>query len=127
MSNNRIEISRFKGFIFDMDGVFIDSEPLQFETFRRVFGPLNVHLPDEYMYDFVGEPTQKNLKDISRDYHVELDIPFYLEKLHNTFKEIFRQKNPDAQEGIWQVVEIAKKTNKKIEYSKPRACLPRSF
>ena len=113
-SNNRIALSRFKAVIFDMEGGFSDSEPLQFESFREVFGAVNVHLPDEYMYHFVGEPTQKNLKDISRDYHVELDIPFYLEKLHNTFKEIFREKNPDAQEGIWQVVKIAKKTNKRI-------------
>ena len=113
-SNNTIELSRFKAFIFDMDGVFIDTEPIQFETFRKVFGPLNIHFPDEYMYNFVGEPTQKNLEDISRDYKVDLDIPLYLQKLQNTFKEIFKEKNPDAQEGIWQVVEIAKQHNKKI-------------
>ena len=114
MDNNTIELSRFKAFIFDMDGVFIDTEPLQFESFRKVFGPLNVFLPDDYMYTFVGEPTQKNLEDISRDYNVELDIPLYLEKLHNTFKEIFREKNPDAQEGIWPVIEITKKYKKRI-------------
>jgi len=114
MDNNTIKLSGFKAVIFDMDGVFIDTEPLQFETFRRVFGPLNIHLPDEYIYTFVGEPTQKNLEDISRDYQVELDIPLYLEKMHNTFKEIFRQHDPDAQEGIWPVVEVAKQHNKKI-------------
>lgn len=113
-SSNTIELSRFKAFIFDMDGVFIDTEPLQFETFRQVFAPLNVFLPDDYMYGFVGEPTQKNLEDISRDYQVDLDIPLYMEKLHNTFKELFREQDPDAQEGIWQIIEIAKKANKKI-------------
>jgi len=114
VNNNTIHLSRFKAFIFDMDGVFIDTEPLQFETFRKVFEPLNVFLPDNYMYTFVGEPTQKNLEAISRDYHVELDIPLYMEKLHNTFKEIFKKHDLDAQQGIWQVVEITKKYDKKI-------------
>ncbi|HPG40117.1 MAG TPA: HAD family phosphatase [bacterium] len=108
-----LQLQQFKGLIFDMDGVFVDTEPLQFENFRQVFAPLGIHLPDDYMYHFVGEPTSKNLQDIARDYGVELDRTEYVKNLSENFHKIFAQHAPEALPGIWEIVYIAKTRNMK--------------
>ncbi len=103
-----LQLQQFKGMIFDMDGVFVDTEPLQFENFRQIFTPLGIHLPNDYMYHFVGEPTGKNLQDIASDYGVELDAPLITKKLSENFHKIFTQHAPEALPGIWEIVDIAK-------------------
>ena len=55
-----MDISHIRAVIFDMDGVFFDTEPLMFEAFRRVFKLHGLDLSDEYQYKFIGYPTIKS-------------------------------------------------------------------
>jgi len=43
-----------KGLIFDMDGVFADTEPLHFRAFQQVFNKLGIILSDEYLFHLVA-------------------------------------------------------------------------
>jgi len=60
-----------------MDGVIIDSEPWQMESFCRVFKPFGIKLTVEQLKKYVG------MRD--RDIFIELkkiyNIPFSIEKL----------------------------------------------
>ncbi|MBN1995756.1 MAG: HAD family phosphatase [Anaerolineae bacterium] len=43
-----------KGFIFDMDGVIIDTEPLYLEIVRGILTELNILITDEELHAYVG-------------------------------------------------------------------------
>ena len=109
-----MDISHIRAVIFDMDGVFFDTEPLMFEAFRRVFKLHGLDLSDEYQYKFIGYPTIKNLQDICQDFHIELDMNVSIRKLSEAYMEILKETDLQAQDGVWQLVDFCKAQNKKI-------------
>ena len=65
-----MKLKKFKAIILDMDGVFIDTETLVFDIFRRVFLSFNINLTNEYQYKFIGKPFSSNLDDIRQDFGI---------------------------------------------------------
>ena len=92
----------------------MDSEPLHFESFRRIFGPMGIHLLDEYQYKFVGDPLPKNLKDIANDFNVELDFAEFKTKIHSAYLDILEESkmppNPGVKELLIQAHSLGLKT-----------------
>jgi HAD superfamily hydrolase (TIGR01509 family) len=76
-----------------MDGVLVDTEPIIFRAFRRVFSAMNIALDDAYLHGLVGDSTDKNLADIQRDFAVTLDAPAVKEQLHRDYVG-FLQREP---------------------------------
>lgn len=114
--NTMLQMSRtdFKAIIFDMDGVFVDSETILFDIFRRVFAPLSISLPNEYQYKFIGQPFSNNLKDIQQDYGVELDETAVRRQFDSTYEEILANAAITVQDGIMEIVRTAQKNNMKL-------------
>jgi len=103
-----MKLSQFKALIFDMDGVFVDTEPIVFDVFRAVFDPLGIHLTDEYMYQFIGLPTSKNFYLVENDFGQKLDHEFLKKDLIEKYDQILPQRITDAQQGVWPLVERAR-------------------
>ena len=52
-----------KAFLFDFDGVVVESEPLHLETFREVLEPLEIEISEERWYrEFIGTGSPHIIK-----------------------------------------------------------------
>ncbi len=106
--------SKFKGLILDMDGVFAQTEPIHFEAFRRIFKPLDIDLTNQYLCGLVGDPTVKNINDISSDFNIALDIDAFEQRLESTYLKLLRETPFGATPGLWDLVDMIKKRHWKL-------------
>jgi beta-phosphoglucomutase len=100
--------------ILDMDGVVVNTEPILFTIFRRIFEPLQIAFTDEYLYRLVGDSTEKNMLDVARDYSVALDIVQYTEKLHSAYIMELETVPIPLREGIADLLQQTKSRGSKI-------------
>ena len=96
-----------------MDGVLLDSEPLHFESFRRIFAPMGIDLADEYLYKFVGDPLSRNLQDIETDFNIKLDARLLKEKIENAYLDILEKSSIQPNPGICELLYEAHKSGLK--------------
>jgi beta-phosphoglucomutase len=102
------EKRKFKGLILDMDGVFAETEPYHFQAFRTTFTPLGIELTDDYLFGLVGDPTLKNLQDISRDFRIDIAHEEFDQTLERSYLGILAQTEFGAKDGVWTLIEQAK-------------------
>jgi len=60
--------------IFDLDGLLVDSEPVQKESFNVVLRQYGVELDDEAFTPFVGCPTAQNFAELKRLHGIEASV-----------------------------------------------------
>lgn len=102
-----IKAKQFDAILFDMDGVLVDSEPLHFEAFRQVLGPMGLNLTDEYLYKLVGDPLLKNLEDIQSDFEIPLETNTVAPRIEKAYMKILEQSEIAAIPGIYQLLRQA--------------------
>lgn len=83
-----------KAFIFDMDGVIVDSEPLHFEVSRRIMRDFGLELPDEAFHPYVGITNEQMWTDVIARYSLNTTITEMLKKDFLLKKEVFRDLQP---------------------------------
>jgi beta-phosphoglucomutase len=98
----------FSSIIFDMDGVFVDTEPLVFDIFRSVFSPLGITLSNEYQYRFVGKPFRANLQDIHHDFGIEFDDGEVRRLFDQAYETVLSSRPLPLQRGILPIIEKAR-------------------
>lgn len=90
----------FKAVIFDMDGVLIDSEPLQLKRQKEYLDYLGVAVPDQELIKMVGGNKKMYFDIISKYYSGEPNYRAYYQKFQQYFEDrpINYRKllNPDA-------------------------------
>jgi beta-phosphoglucomutase family hydrolase len=55
-----------KGFIFDMDGVIIDTEPLYLDNVRKILAELGIEITEKELHTYVGISSQKTWETIKQ-------------------------------------------------------------
>ena len=70
-----------KAFIFDLDGVIIDSEPLHYEADKIVFREFGIELADGELDGYVGIDTRQMVTELRDKYNIETSVDDLLEKL----------------------------------------------
>lgn len=83
-----------KGFIFDMDGVIIDSEPLHFELNRRIMRDFGLELPDEVFIPYVGITNEQMWSELIERYRLNTTIVELQEKEALLKREVFQDLEP---------------------------------
>lgn len=68
-----------KAFIYDMDGVISDSEPVHIASEQRVLAKLGVTVTEEELYGYQGTSDRNLWTDLARKYHLT-QTPEALEK-----------------------------------------------
>ena len=104
----------FKALILDMDGVFIDTETLVFDIFRKVFEPFNIDVSNEYQYKFIGKPFSSNLDDIKNDFGIEFDNNTMRDKFDDVYEEMLTASPLSVQDGIKNIIQTAQTRNMKL-------------
>lgn len=57
-----------KACILDMDGVIVDTEPIQLEAFRLFLNDHQIQVSEDFLNALVGYSIQDNMEDIKRDF-----------------------------------------------------------
>jgi beta-phosphoglucomutase-like phosphatase (HAD superfamily) len=107
-------IKNIQAIIFDMDGVFVNTEPLVFTVFRRVFDPLGIYLSDEYQYKFIGIPFSRNLQDIRADWGIDFDDDFIKQAFDRDYEETLKACRPEPQTGILEIMTFGRRHSLKF-------------
>lgn len=85
-------------FIFDMDGVLIDSEPAHQQIFKKVFEELNLDFSVAYHHTLVGMAAVPMWEKIRSDFHIQTDarelMNFHKEFMYVEIKELDIQLVP---------------------------------
>ncbi len=70
-------------FLFDLDGLLVDSEPLQLESFERLAKIYDLNLPTHFEENYKGKSAKENIIEIFHTYDTD-----HLNKLLNKKGEI---------------------------------------
>ncbi|NNC44393.1 MAG: HAD family phosphatase [Winogradskyella sp.] len=69
-----------KAVIFDMDGVVVDTEPLHYKAYHKMFDDVNINVDEALYASFTGQSTQAICQRLCEHFHLE-DAPERLVQL----------------------------------------------
>lgn len=98
-----------KAFIFDMDGVIIDSEPLHFESDKRVLKDYNIEITHNELIDYVGVTNSQMWSELIEKYSLSAKLEELLEKQNIYKKHLFGAGELEAVAGIKELIDVLKK------------------
>lgn len=104
----------YDALVLDMDGVVVDTEPIIFTTFRKLFEPFAISFPDAYLHRLVGDSTRQNLVDISRDYAVTFDAVAMEQALHDAHQQALAKVFIPLRVGITRLLDQAREAGLQI-------------
>ncbi len=91
MDSQRSSQPRFRGAVFDMDGVLCDSEPFICEAATRMFEErYGVHVSRDDFVPFVGAGENRYIGGVAEKYGVSLDLESDKKRTYDIYLEIIR-------------------------------------
>jgi beta-phosphoglucomutase len=89
---------RFKGFIFDLDGVVVDTRPYHFLAWSRVARAMGVDLTHQHNEELRGLSRMASFEKIldwSGSYMTEAEKMYWTDIKNNLYVELIKQMRPD--------------------------------
>lgn len=94
-----------KAVIFDMDGVIIESEPLHYIAYHKMFEDVNIKVPDTLYESFTGKSTLNICKQLCDLYNLELPPETLVDLKRKHFDLIFENDTKfDLIEGVLDLI-----------------------
>jgi HAD superfamily hydrolase (TIGR01509 family) len=98
-----------KAFIFDLDGIIVDSEPLHFEAAKKALQEYGIHLTlEEYLKFGIAQGSRNLFEKLSEKYGVSIDMEKAFTVKKDYFNYIFAKK-ASPRKGV---VELIRSLNK---------------
>ncbi len=97
--------------IFDMDGIIIDSEPLQKKAFELTLEPYNIHINDDEFSKFIGIRSYENFLYIKEKYNLDVN-PERLTQIKNSHFNRLLQSSLEPRSGFMDLLEYVNKRYK---------------
>lgn len=101
-----------RAFLFDFDGVVVDSEPVHLETFRTVLAPLGIDISENRWYtEFVGVGSPFIMKTLLGEKGItdESTISRYVNERRELFQKRIMEGKLKIKKGIENFLQEAKK------------------
>ncbi len=89
-----------KAFIFDMDGVIMDSEPLHYESDRMIMRGFGIELSDEELNPYVGVGDLIMWTELKERYNLGLSIEELIKKQNANKLRLLKAWDIETIEGI---------------------------
>lgn len=99
-----------KGIIFDCDGVVIDSEPVRWRAFRKLFmDEFGIELPKKKDLSIIGKTEEVNMGHFLKKYNLRRDIHKLIKKKEEILRKILSKKeNMIPVRGLFDFLEFLK-------------------
>ncbi len=68
-----VDVSNYKGLIFDMDGTLIDTMPSHLRAWEQTAEQFHFPFDQEWIHSMGGMPTQKVAMQLQARYHIDID------------------------------------------------------
>lgn len=104
-----------KGFIFDMDGVITNTEPLYLAIIRKIVTDLNLAITEKELLSYVGVSSEMMWQALKEKYGIVQDLNWLVENEQNKIFEALQQAdNLGIIAGIPELIEFLQENNFKI-------------
>ena len=82
----------FKGVIFDMDGVLVDSEPLHQRAWKQTLGELGIPLTDEQFRQLMGKTTRQIFSLYFEKHGIQADLEYWSFKKDEAYRALVHRE-----------------------------------
>jgi len=94
-----------KAVLFDMDGVIVDTEPLHYKAYLKMFESVGVEVPNEMYSNFTGQSTFIVCKQICKNFNLKHKPEELVEIKRNNFTKLFfNDKNLQLIKGVEKLI-----------------------
>ena len=95
--------------LFDMDGLIVDSEPIQFLAFRAFLREHGHELPESAMSDFVGYHEIENMRDLQEKHNLPGLIEDLVTRRRALYLELVKTEPLPVFPGFWELTAEARR------------------
>lgn len=103
-----------QAFIFDMDGVIIDSEPLHFEVDAKVMAHLGIDMKTEELERFVGMTNPEMWRLVKQEYPISKSIEELIEFQMSEKIKLIQSRDLSPIDGIPELIRDLRKHKLKL-------------
>jgi len=103
-----------RAIIFDMDGVIIDSEPINYSANKRIFEELGIPMNKSLYSNYIGVSNQEMWQDLKNEYDLQQSVEELLEKQNLENLELLKEGVKEPIEGVIELLQTLKENNYKI-------------
>lgn len=105
-----------KACILDMDGVIVDTEPIQLEAFRRFLNDYHIQVNQDFLDSFVGYSIQDNMADIKQKFFLdkEFDIASAIRRRNGIYLELIAQQQLTPLPGVLELIDFCQQRRIKL-------------
>jgi len=94
-----------KAVLFDMDGVIVDTEPLHYKAYLKMFESVGIEVPNEMYSNFTGQSTFIICKQICKNFNLKHKPEELVEIKRNNFTKLFfDDKNLQLIKGVEKLI-----------------------
>jgi len=105
-----------KACILDMDGVIVDTEPIQLEAFRLFLNDYQIQVGEEFLQSLVGYSIQDNMIDIKQQFfrHQAFDIPSAIRRRNDIYLKMIAQQKLQPLAGVMDLISFCQQKDLKL-------------
>ncbi len=100
-------MKHFKGIVFDMDGVLVDSEPLHIDAWNEVFSEFGHYFDAEWFHQWIGVSDKNFTMKIVEQYQIPTDATSLLNDKRRVFEAKIAQGVP-PHKGVRELLPLLK-------------------
>ena len=78
-----------KAILFDMDGVIVDTEPLHYKAYQKMFAKVGIEVSSEMYEGFTGQSTYGICKQLCAHFNLGLGPKELVQLKRNYFTKLF--------------------------------------
>jgi HAD superfamily hydrolase (TIGR01509 family) len=103
-------MNRIESVVFDMDGLMVDSEPVQFKALNDALKSLGISVTKSDFIDMVGRKSIENFRYLQKQYRFK-ESPETLEERKNQayFKRVYHYRELKSMPGLFPALEVCEK------------------
>lgn len=105
--------NKMRAFIFDMDGVIINTEPITNGLVKELCAKLGVCLTDDELYRLTGVSAKNFWTYMQENHHMKQSIDYY-RKMWDVDREITEYKKMNIDKNLLNFLSLLQKSNYKI-------------